>query len=152
MYAEFQGFVRDLHDIAVNAFARGAQVPDVRRPPVVHAATSGRKLDLGNAGLREIKLDFQRLGFVSLGAELAEQNRNHAADKARYEQLTVLRNALAHGNAIQLRSLAAEEIKPTMTWGRSVLPPLNRMAGALDRSVWNHARKSYPSIDPWGPT
>lgn len=150
MYAEFQGFVRDLHDIAVIAFVRGSQIPAQHRPPVINAATDGRRLDQGNAGLDVIRKDFRRIGLSSLGSDLAAKNPRHAADKKRYEELTDLRNALAHGNAEQLRALKAHGIKPTMTWGRSTHPGLNRTARALDRSVWDHARKAYPNLDPWG--
>jgi His/Glu/Gln/Arg/opine family amino acid ABC transporter permease subunit len=38
----------------------------------------------------------------------------------------------------------------TLTWGRQALPSLNRLARALDRSVWDHVAAKYPAIDPWG--
>lgn len=150
MYAEFQGFVRELHDIAVIAFVRGSEVAVTHRAPIIHAATDGRRLDLGNAGLQVIKQDFRRIGLSSLGGQLANLNPRHVDDKARYEELTELRNALAHGNADQLRALRAKNIKPTMTWGRSTRSSLNRMARALDRSVWDHVVAAYPNLDPWG--
>lgn len=152
MYAEFQGFVRALHDVAILAFVRGSQVPVQHRPPVINAANDGRRLDQGNAGLDAIKKDFRRIGVSDLGTQLAALNLRHADDKGRYEQLTDLRNALAHGNSDQLRGLVAAGNKPTLTWGRRTLPSLNRMASAIDRAVWNHVRTAFPAIDPWGTT
>lgn len=150
MYAEFQGFARELHDLAIDAFLRGSEVPQKHRPPLANAATERRRLDQGNAGLDAIKHDFRRIGHTELGKNLAKLNDQHADDKARYEQLTELRNALAHGNSDQLRALVSRGIKPTLTWGRQALPSLNRLARALDRSVWDHVVVSYPGIDPWG--
>lgn len=152
MYAEFQGFVRELHDIALVAFVRGSEVPPQHWPPVISAANDGRRLDLGNAGLAAIKKDFRRIGLSGLGQQLANLNHKHEYDKGRYEELTKLRNALAHGDADQLRVLVADGIKPTLTWGRKTLPSLNRIARALDRAVWNHMKATYPAIDPWGTT
>lgn len=150
MYAEFQGFVRDLHDLAIIAFVRGSQVPLAHRPPVISAATQGRRIDQGNAGLDAISTDFRRIGLTTLRASLDVHNPRLISDRRRYEELTQLRNALAHGNAEQLRGLIADGIKPTMTWGRAALPALNRMARALDRCVWDHVSSRYPNIDPWG--
>lgn len=150
MNAEFQGFVRELHDLAIDALLRASQVPKKHRPPLVNAATDGRRLDQGNAGLDALKRDFRRIGHTGLLQNLSTLNPHHASDRARYEQLIELRNALAHGNANQLRALVARGIKPTLTWGRQALPSLNRLARALDRSVWNHVAGNYPDIDPWG--
>lgn len=150
IYAEFQGFVRELHDVTILAFVRGSEVPVRHRPPIIAAAADGRRLDRGNAGLEAIKKDFRRIGMSGLGTQLAALNARHVDDKLRYEQLMELRNALAHGNSEQLRTLIATKTTPTLTWGRRTLHSLNRMARALDRAVWNHVGMNYPAIDPWG--
>jgi hypothetical protein len=150
MYAEFQGFVRDLHEETTLAFARGVGVPAQHRHKLVEGLTDGRRLDQGNATLAAIRQDFGRLGIAALGASLANNNLHHAADKARYEDFTNLRNALAHGNAEQLARLRARGPRPTLSWGRGTLPSLNRLARALDRSVWDHVTATYPAIEPWG--
>lgn len=149
LYAEFQGFARDLHDLAVLALLDGSRIPPGHQLPVMRAVVDGRRLDRGNAGLRELTQDFRRIGLEDLGTHLAALNARHASDRSRYDRLTRLRNALAHGNDLQLAELATAGVRPTLTEGRRTLPALNRIARALDRAVWNHVSDRYPAIEPW---
>lgn len=55
--AEFQAFVRDLHDLGADKLVEMSQ-PDVRfQPLLVAAATEGRLIDRGNADLRSPRND-----------------------------------------------------------------------------------------------
>jgi hypothetical protein len=149
LYSEFQAFVRELHDIMASVLVRGLNVPPNSRPPLIAAATVGRGIDRGNAGLRTISDDFKRLGHGTMLADLAAGNARHGSDQQRYEALTRLRNALAHGNSDQLETLRREHIKPTLTYGRQSLPAFNRIARAMDLAVWNHATSRFPALEPW---
>lgn len=150
--AEFQAFVRDLHDLAAERMVEIAQPTAQFRPLLNAAATEGRFIDRGNADIRSIEQDFRRLGLTGLKARLQALNARWApptgGDRARYQNLIELRNALAHGNQSQLDSLRARGVADTVTWARDSLPALNRTARALDKAVWNHLRQTFGS-DPW---
>lgn len=148
-YSEFQAFARELHDIMASVLMRGLNVPSHSHPPLIAAATLGRGIDRGNAGLRTISDDFKRLGHGTMLADLAAVNARHGSDQQRYEALTRLRNALAHGNSDQLAALRRDHVKPTLTYGRESLPALNRIARAMDQAVWNHATSRFPALTPW---
>lgn len=149
LYSEFQAFARELHDIMASVLMRGLDVPSHSHPPLIAAATLGRGIDRGNAGLRTISDDFKRLGHGTMLADLAVINARQGRDQQRYEALTRLRNALAHGNSDQLATLRREHAKPTLTYGRESLPALNRIARAMDQAVWNHATSRFPALTPW---
>lgn len=151
--AEFQGFVRDLHDLAAERMVdlAGPAVPF--RPLLIAAATEGRFIDRGNADVRSIEHDFRRLGISGLNGRLQTRTSrwappNDRGDRTVYQDLIELRNALAHGNQGQLDRLRSRGVADTVTWARRTLPALNRTARALDRTVWDHLRETFAS-DPW---
>ena len=146
--AEFQGFVRDLHDLAAERLVDLA-VPDVRyRPLLAGAATEGRLIDRGNADVRNLEQDFRRLGISGLKNKIAARNARWAADQNHYGELIQLRNALAHGNQGQLDRLRATGVADTVSWTRRRLPGLDRTARALDRAVWDHVVEIFRA-EPW---
>lgn len=151
--AEFQAFVRDLHDLAAERMVDLAAPVAQFRPLLIAAATEGRFIDRGNADVRSIEQDFRRLGIGGLNSRLQARNTrwslaNARGDRALYQDLIELRNALAHGNQGQLDRLRTRGIADTVTWARRTLPALNRTARALDRTVWDHLRETFRS-DPW---
>lgn len=151
--AEFQGFVRDLHDIAAERVVDLAN-PDLRfRPLLVGAATEGRFIDRGNADVRSLEQDFRRLDINGLKRRISERSARWApaqgrGDQAYYQELIELRNALAHGNQGQLDRLRARGVADTVTWARGGLPGLDRTARALDRVVWDHVAEIFQT-EPW---
>lgn len=153
LVAEFQAFVRDLHNLTagllVNMAGTGAQF----RTLLSVAVTEGRQIDRGNADLRCMQVDFHRLGIVGLNDRLAVHNRLWRPSKLRsdrtwYGDLIALRNALAHGNEQQLEALRSRGVMDTVTWARDRLPGLGRTAVALDRVVWDHVRDNF-DVEPW---
>ena len=148
LVADFQGFARDLHDVAAEALVRlsGAQMP--RQPELVAAATLGRFLDRGNADLTSIERDFRRLGIGALYAKIEAKDSSWQQDRLDFQNLIALRNALAHGNERQLIILRRKGILDTRTWASGRRPGLNRFARALDKVVWEHLRNTY-NRDPW---
>jgi hypothetical protein len=152
--AEFQAFVRDLHNLAAESIV-GLSNPD---PPyralLVRAVTEGRLIDRGNADARTIEGDFRRLGISGFRLRLRSLNTKwdppsgQRSDQTSYQSLIELRNALAHGNQGQLDRLRARNVADTITWTRLRLPALNRTAQALDRLVWDHVMSTFGQ-EPW---
>lgn len=146
--AEFQGFARDLHDLAVETMVSGSGAQLAHHALLQTAATSGRAIDRGNAGLRELSSDFLRIGLSSLGNRLQARDIRWATDRTRYEQLIQMRNALAHGNQQQVLLLRSDGVRDTVAWARGSLPALDRLARALDHVVWDDMRARF-GADPW---
>lgn len=150
--AEFRGFVRDVHDHAVDLLVELAGVHTTYVALLADAASRGRQIDIGNATLRNMQLDFLRIGLPELQQRLAAQNSRWAkpggSDKDTYAAIIGLRNALAHGNQRQLGLLRRRGVSDTVSWTRSRLPSLNRIARGLDRVVWDHLRHTF-GLEPW---
>lgn len=137
LVAEFQGFARDLHDLAVERVVTGAGASPQLVLLMVEGMTSGRQLDRGNATLSAIKEDFGRLGLSPL--DPGRLNARWASgDKARLDQLLRLRNALAHGNQRDVSALRNHGVLDTVAWASGGTQVLNRLARSLDRLVWDH--------------
>lgn len=147
--AEFQAFVRDLHDLAAQRLVALAQPQPAYAPLLIEAVTSGRRVDRGNADLRSLSQDFRRLGLADVSARIGTYNRRWTrADRAYYGDLIALRNALAHGNQGQVDALRRKNVMDTVTWTRARLPGLDRTARALDRVVWDHLQATFGQ-EPW---
>ena len=150
MLSEFQGFVRDLHDLSVARVVSESAAGDAFVPVLVDGMTSGRGIDRGNATHSTIKSDFARLGLSPL--DIATHNKRwsgRTGDAAKLDQLVALRNVLGHGNDSGLRMLlAGKEVQDTISWARGQLPVLNRYARALDRVAWDHLLK-LTGKEPW---
>lgn len=152
--AEFQAFVRDLHDLGAGSLVALSNADAAAQAMLITAATEGRMIDRGNADLRSIRQDFRRLGVSGLDGQLAAHNARWArtptrrGDQAYFQDLIELRNSLAHGNQQQLDGLRAREVYDRVTWARDRLSGLNRTAGALDRIVWDHLHSTF-GRNPW---
>lgn len=154
MVSEFQGFVRDLHDLAADIAVNRSGADQPYHPLLVAAATEGRYIDRGNADLRSLTNDLKRLGISGLSGRIGARNKRwikvetYRGDQAYYQDLIELRNCLAHGNQAQLDRLRSRRVKDTMTYTRRYLPKLDRIAAALDRLVWDHLHDTF-GADPW---
>jgi hypothetical protein len=149
MTAEFQGFVRDLHDLAIDVLVGRSGARPVLRDLLIATATRGRALDRGNANVRALQADFSRLGLLSFNDAIgARQPRWPGHDRKMYGELLQLRNCLAHGNAGQLDELRVRGLVDTLGWAGDCLPVLDRIADALDRAVWEHLEQ-HVGPDPW---
>ena len=152
--AEFQAFVRDLHALGAERLVALSNADMASRAMLIVTATEGRMIDRGNADMRSIQHDFRRIGAMNVSGEIAKRSTRWEAagsrrgDKAYYQDLIELRNALAHGNQLQVDKLRARGVYDRVTWARARLPGLDRTARALDRVVWDHLRSSF-GRDPW---
>jgi hypothetical protein len=145
--SEFQGFIRDLHDLAVETLVLNSGVVAGLSLRLIDGLTLGRSIDRGNATVDSIRRDFRLIGITPL--DIQTHNVRWARDKPHLQQLVELRNALAHGNEHDLRRLRSQGMVDTVTWTRSRLPVLHRFAAALDKLVWNNLRQAT-GVNPWG--
>lgn len=153
LVAEFQAFVRDLHDLCAERVVDLTEPAKQFRPVLIAAITVGRAMDRSNADIDTIVRDFRRLGIRDLRTGLAHRDRwwsqaSGQGDQASFRHLMDLRNALAHGNQRQLDRLRAQGVADTITWCRKRLSGLNRIAAALDRTVWENLESTF-GREPW---
>lgn len=148
LVGDFQGFARQLHDLAAQALIASSGADGRHHAELVLAVTRGRALDRGNADLRALQQDFRRLGIDSLRQRLSTVDNRWQADRIALEQLTELRNAIAHGHTGQIAELRRRGIRDTRSWARSRRPHLARIAAALDRVVWDHLHETFER-EPW---
>ena len=152
--AEFQAFARDLHDLAAESMVRMSGVGANSQAMLIAAATLGRMIDRGNADLRSLEQDFRRIGISGINSRIASLSARWTpattwrGDRAYYQDLIELRNALAHGNQQQLDRLRSKGVLDTVSWARDRLPGLGRTARALDRVVWDHLHSAF-GRNPW---
>lgn len=148
MLGEFQGYVRDLHDLAVERVISASGATASFAPILTDGMTSGRGIDRGNATTRTVKADFGRIGLSPLHLSV-HNSRWTSGDSSQFDKLIQLRNALGHANDAELRKLlAAGGVKDTVTWARAQRPVLNRYVKALDMLVWDHLKRATGK-EPW---
>lgn len=148
---EFQGFVRDLLDLAAIKIVRGAGCSVQYQPQLISAATRDRMIDRGNPHLDNVKKDAGRLGIAKFGSQLAAKNKHHATDTVALTSLVELRNALVHDDQDKVLTLSKAGVRPTLGYVRASHTVLTRHARALDRVVWDHLVALFPTLDPWNP-
>jgi hypothetical protein len=153
LLAEFQGFIRDLHDLSAEHLVTVANPPSNLVAVLTAAITRGRAIDSGNATITTLRTDFSRLGIRNIGHRLAARDARwdpltNGSDLRRYNALVSLRNALAHGNQRQVDELRRQGHPDTVTWGREQIPVLNRAARLLDRIIWDSLR-TQTGVEPW---
>lgn len=148
---EFQGFVRELFDLATENLIRGAGCSSQLQLQLKLAATRDRRIDRGNPSLDAIATDALRLGIAQLNSQLLRKNNRHRADKDLFEDLVGLRNALAHDDQEKVLRLSQSGVRPTLRYIEASQAATNRHARALDRVVWDYLSDLFPATDPWNP-
>lgn len=147
--SQFQGFTRDLHDLAVERLVSASGTSGTYAPLLTEAIVSGRNIDRGNPTHRNIRADFARIGLSPLNLTAYNQRWSTPGDVPEFDRLIALRNAVGHSNETEMRSLfASGEVQDTVSWARRRLPVLNRYARALDHVVWDHM-KATTGEEPW---
>jgi hypothetical protein len=148
--AEFQGFVRDLLDLATIKIVRGSGCGQAYQAQIIAAMSRNRAIDRGNPRLDAIEEDLSRLGLQRVRQQLSGKNPSHADDVARLQKLVELRNALAHAEQVRLRSLSRTGTKATKRYVALSRACLGRFASALDKVMWDYLLGSF-STDRWSP-
>jgi hypothetical protein len=147
--AEFQGFARDLHDDAANAFAASVAGQDAKVAFVVYSAVVDvRQLDRGNAHPGALGADFGRLGLALWPALEAVDQRarrwNH--------DLTALndaRNAIAHADDVSLARLRRAGYPLTLAALRRTRNMLDALAARMDAVTSAHLCVLLSIPPPW---
>jgi len=147
LVAQFQGFARDLHDLAVTEFVRTLE-PPTRADKVRQLLTQGRKLDERTPRRSTLGSDFGRLGI-----ELIDAVKGHHADSAdrlhTLDQVVELRNAVGHGNEAEIARLVQEGYKTTKTAFRKYRRTFNGLAETMDEVVAIQLSSILGMPRPW---
>lgn len=122
--AEFQGYCRDLHDIAIFASTDGLAPPgDPRLVNARSAYVRSRKLSTGNASWSNLTDDFKKSFQLDLKRALEAAYTTAQVDDWRVviEKLNDTRNAIAHSDGTKLANLADPRTLGTFRAWRSAL-------------------------------
>lgn len=146
--AEFQGFARDLHDLACDQFASWATAVSPAVESVIrNRLREGRDLDRGNAA-GSIGKDFGRFGF-DVWPALASRDPASARHNRSLERLNTARNALAHDDAAALAALRKQGFPLVLRTYHRWRRDLNALAGNLDVEVAHRLGRLLGQPDPW---
>ena len=147
LMAQFQGFCRALHSEAVDVHVAAASPH--QKDLLRRLLTQGRKLDEGSPRRSALGADFGRFGFPFIDAVKAESVAATAALDS-LEVLVDFRNAVGHGNEVQINELvAAGAIKPTKACFREYLKTLDGLAVTMDRVAATKLAATLRTPSPW---
>lgn len=145
--AEFQGYVRDLHDNTADALVNHLSGPAVVTQAVRAAVKHHRRLETGNATREAIAQDFRRLRLDVLDDVVAR----HPESDRWLDTLHVVhtaRNGVAHAQpekidrAVGFGSLRIDQVRH---WHAA----LHELATALDAETGNAVARLTGGDPPW---
>jgi hypothetical protein len=146
---EFQGYSRDLHDLAVDHFV-GTLAP--HNPALASALgtnlTANRQLDRGNAQPGSLGNDFGRLGFQMWPA-LVAADRRAATWRDDLEALNKARNAIAHAEDQKLAALAGAGYPMWLRTVKRWRGSLNGLTQCMDAMVASSLSQILGTGAPW---
>ena len=147
--AEFQGFARDLHDLACDQFAAWtAPTSGAVESVIRNRLREGRDLDRGNAHPGAVGKDFGRFGFEVWPA-LARRDPASTRHNTSLEWLNTARNAIAHDNVATLTAMRAEGYPMVLTTYERWRRDLDALAGNLDDEVSHQLGRLFSRAGPW---
>jgi hypothetical protein len=147
--AEFQGFARDLHDLASKTFAAWTAGGNAGLERALEKLlTEGRQLDRGNAQPSSLGADFGRLGF-GLWPALTRRDVASSQRQASLGLLNRARNALAHDDEAELALVRAEGWSVTLQGFRQWQRDVDRLAATLDVEVASQLGLLFQRPAPW---
>jgi len=148
---EVQGFCRDLHDESIDAICTPAVITQADLMNAFRAnATTGRKLDMGNAGAAQIGHDWTKLGmqlWPTLKANYPSATVGGKSWSDRLEWLNRARNGIAHNDVQKIQDAHGEHALTLSTF-RSMRGRLSRFAIALDKVTGAYLTSATGSR-PW---
>src|SRR5262245_2638839 len=147
--AEFQGFARDLHDLAVDYFVVAAadSNPDLANVLRVRL-TEDRQLDRGNAHPGALGRDFSRFG-LTLWPALKQADYRSEGRRISLDALNRSRNALAHANQGELVKLRQEGYPIGLDMVRRWNRALDGLAATMDDVVSVYLDGLFGRGRPW---
>jgi hypothetical protein len=147
--AEFQGYARDLHDLAVDHFVGVVSGGDLRMSNVLRVLmTKNRRLDKGNADAGALEEDFSRLG-IDLRSALEQATPSAVKWRKDLSALIRARNAIAHANEGKLATLASEGYPARLTTVGSWKKTLDGLVGTMDDVVSDYLDGLLRAGRPW---
>lgn len=149
--AEFQGYCRDLHDLAADEVAAAAgQLNGPLQLVVRGMLTEGRKLSSGNAGPGNLGSDFGRFG-LSLWPELNARWPSRAVGwKGQLEALNGARNAIAHADQAKMAELVEQGYRlAQLSTIRRFHSSVNGLASGMDEVLGRYLYRLLGGTPPW---
>jgi hypothetical protein len=147
--AEFQGFARDLHDLACDRFASWTAPASPAIESVIrNRLREGRDLDRGNAHPGSLGKDFGRFGFEVWPA-LARRDSASTTHNQSLERLNAARNAVAHDDAAARTALRSQGNPLVLGTYHRWKRDLNALAGNLDDELSHQLGRIFGRPDPW---
>lgn len=147
--AEFQGFARDLHDLACDRFASWTAPTSPAVESVIRNRLSeGRDLDRGNARPGSLGRDFGRFGFEVWPA-LATRDLASTKHNESLERLNAARNAVAHDDAAAQAALRSQGYPLVLRTYHRWRGDLDALAGNLDVEVSHQLGRIFGRPAPW---
>lgn len=148
---EWQGFVRDLHDVAVDVFvsdvaSRGSAAGADRLGILL---TRMRRVDTGNADASALSDDFGRLGIVRLHDELDLRDHRGAGRREKLRRLMVARNGFAHGDRTKFAELQRIGVALDFDTVKSWRSALDGLAATPDGYVAEYLADLLDIEGPW---
>jgi hypothetical protein len=146
---EFQGFARDLHDLAVDHFVTVVARGDDRLSLVLRLQlTENRTLDRGNATPGAIGADYRRFGLSLWDALRSADYRAHLWNR-KLELLNEARNAIAHANDAKLVALRERGYPIKLKTVRRWKDALDGLAATMDDVVSDYLDSLLGGGRPW---
>jgi hypothetical protein len=146
---EFQGFARDLHDLAVDFFVATASAGNVDLAKVLQErVTTNRLLDHGNAQPGSLGSDFALLG-LALWPALTRADVRAADWNKSLDRLNRTRNAIAHVDENELEALRLEGYPVTLIAVGKWTRDLDGLAATMDDVVSAYLDQILGQGRPW---
>lgn len=146
---EFQGFARDLHDLAVDFFVGVVSGGNVDLADVLRErTTTNRQLDRGNAQPGSLGSDFALLG-LPLWPALQQADSRSPGWRESLETLNRARNAIAHVDSQSLDLLRRQGQPVTLAAVRAWRRDLDRLALSMDDVVSAYLDQLLGFGRPW---
>ena len=147
LVGQFQMYCREFHDEATRVYLSQANTRQVAA--IETLLLRRRELDNRTPRPDALKNDFDRMGLQIIPAL---QNLYARANKDidRLRLLIRFRNAIAHGNESEIRSMTqSASIRPTLSSYRTYRRAINRLVGKLDVVVAAELAGELGTRRPW---
>jgi hypothetical protein len=146
---EFQGFARELHDVAVDHLVLVVAGGNAGLASVLRAGmTAHRQLDKGNANPGTLGDDYRRLG-IRLWPDLRAASYRATVWNRNLDLLNEARNAIAHADETTLRDLRTRGYPITLTTVNRWKSSLDGLVRAMDDVVGAYLGRSLGTGSPW---
>jgi hypothetical protein len=146
---EFQGFARELHDVAVDHLVTVVAGGNPGLANVLRGGmTARRHLDRGNATPPTLREDYRRLG-LQLWPDLQAASPRAPTWNRNLTALNEARNAIAHADESRLLALRAQGYPMTLTTVRQWKRNLDGLVRAMDDVVGVYLGSLLGTGSPW---